>query len=150
LPLYFSQISKLLKEDGAAMIQAITMPDYRYQGYLKRVDYIRSRVFPGSCVPSVSALIEAAVKNSDLRPARLSDFGYQYKRTLQEWRKRFIQNKKAVQSLGHNDRFIRDWEYYLCYCEAGFAEGYTSDVHLLLTKPDCRIARGFTPPNNAR
>ena len=150
LPVYFSRISELLRDDGAAMIQAITMPDYRYEGYLKRVDYIRSRVFPGSCVPSVSALVEAAVEDSDLRPARLEDFGYQYKRTLQEWRNRFIQNKDAVQSLGHTDRFIRDWEYYLCYCEAGFSEGYTSDVHLLLTKPACRIARGFTTPNNAQ
>jgi cyclopropane-fatty-acyl-phospholipid synthase len=68
LPTYFSQISDLLVPDGAAMIQGITMPDHRYSQYLKEVDYIRTRVFPGSCVPSASAMIEAAVKKSDLRP----------------------------------------------------------------------------------
>ena len=55
------------------MIQGITMPDHRYEQYLKEVDYIRTRVFPGSCVPSASAMIEA-VKDSDLRPASLFDF----------------------------------------------------------------------------
>ena len=73
LPSYFSQISDLLLPNGAAMIQGITMPDHRYTQYLKEVDYIRTRVFPGSCVPSASAMIAAAVKDSDLRPADLHD-----------------------------------------------------------------------------
>ena len=72
LPGYFSKISELLAPDGAALIQGITMPDHRYEQYLKEVDYIRTRVFPGSCVPSASAMIAAAVKRSDLRrPPRL-------------------------------------------------------------------------------
>ena len=82
LPGYFSKISELLAPDGAALIQGITMPDHRYEQYLKEVDYIRTRVFPGSCVPSASAMIAAAVKRSDLRPAALHDFGYHYARTL--------------------------------------------------------------------
>lgn len=146
LPVYFGCISRLLKEDGAALIQAITMPDQRYAGYLKRVDYIRNRVFPGSCVPSVSALVQAAVRDSDLRPTRIEDFGHHYVRTLQEWRNQFMENRKAIEDLGYNERFLRAWEYYLGYCEAGFAEGYTSDIHLLLNKPKCRIARGIAHP----
>ena len=62
LPTYFSKIADLLTTDGAAMIQAITMPDHRYSQYLKEVDYIRTRVFPGSNVPSISAMVEAVPK----------------------------------------------------------------------------------------
>ena len=143
LPSYFSKISDLLAPAGAALIQGITMPDHRYEQYLKEVDYIRTRVFPGSCVPSASAMIAAAVKQSDLRPASLHDFGYHYARTLREWRMRFKKNEKEIAALGHNESFRRAWVYYLCYCEAGFEEGYTGDVHLLLAKPECKLARGF-------
>ena len=143
LPGYFSKISELLAPDGAALIQGITMPDHRYEQYLKEVDYIRTRVFPGSCVPSASAMIAAAVKRSDLRPAALHDFGYHYARTLREWRLRFKQNEEKIIALGYDDSFRRAWEYYLCYCEAGFEEGYTGDIHLLLAKPACKLARGF-------
>ena len=143
LPGYFSKISQLLVPDGAALIQGITMPDHRYGQYLREVDYIRTRVFPGSCVPSASAMIAAAVKRSDLRPAALHDFGHHYARTLREWRLRFKENEKAIRALGYDDSFRRAWEYYLCYCEAGFEEGYTGDVHLLLAKPACKLARGF-------
>ena len=139
---YFSKISTLLKEDGAALIQAITMPDHRYARYLREVDYIRARVFPGSCVPSVSAMLEAVSGNSDLRPISIRDIGLHYARTLLEWRRRFLKNLKEIRGLGYQQRFLRSWEYYLCYCEAGFRENYTSDVHLLLNKPSCMIARG--------
>ena len=143
LPSYFSKISDLLAPDGAALIQGITMPDHRYRQYLKEVDYIRTRVFPGSCVPSASAMIAAAVKRSDLRPAALHDFGYHYSRTLREWRIRFKENEDKIEALGYDDSFRKAWEYYLCYCEAGFEEGYTGDIHLLLAKPACKMARGF-------
>ena len=143
LPTYFSQISDLLVSDGAAMIQGITMPDHRYTQYLKEVDYIRTRVFPGSCVPSASAMIEAAVRKSDLRPADLHDFGYHYSRTLREWRMRFLENEEEIKKLGYDDHFRRAWLYYLCYCEAGFEEGYTGDIHLLLAKPASKLSRGF-------
>ncbi len=143
LPSYFAKISDLLSAQGAAMIQGITMPDHRYKQYLREVDYIRTRVFPGSCVPSASAMIAAAVKRSDLRPAALHDFGHHYAQTLREWRIRFKENEKKIAALGHDESFRRAWEYYLCYCEAGFEEGYTGDIHLLLAKPECKLARGF-------
>ena len=143
LPAYFSKISDLLLPTGAAMIQGITMPDHRYTQYLKEVDYIRTRVFPGSCVPSASAMIAAAVKDSDLRPADLHDFGYHYSRTLREWRLRFLENENQIKKLGYDEHFRRAWLYYLCYCEAGFEEGYTGDIHLLLGKPECKLCRGF-------
>ena len=143
LPIYFSKIAGLLSTDGAAMIQAITMPDHRYSQYLKEIDYIRTRVFPGSNVPSISAMVEAVAKKSDLRPTNIFDFGYHYARTLREWRIRFLENEDKIAKLGYDENFRRAWVYYLCYCEAGFEEGYTGDVHLLLTKPACNLAKGF-------
>lgn len=143
LPTYFSKIAELLSEDGAAMIQAITMPDHRYSQYLKEVDYIRTRVFPGSNVPSISAMVGAVAKKSDLRPTNIFDFGYHYARTLREWRLRFLENEEKIAELGYDKSFRRAWIYYLCYCEAGFEEGYTGDIHLLLTKPASRLSKGF-------
>jgi len=143
LPTYFSKISDLLATNGAALVQAITMPDHRYDQYLKEVDYIRTRVFPGSCVPSISAMISAVAKKSDLRPTGIDDIGYHYARTLREWRLRFLENEEEIKKLGYDDSFRRAWIYYLCYCEAGFEEGYTGDIHLLLTKPQSRVGKGF-------
>ena len=140
LPTYFSKISHVLKKDGAALIQAITMPDERYARYLKKVDYVRARVFPGSCVPSMAAMREAITKKSDLKLVGIQDIGKHYVRTLQQWRERFRTNLNKIRSLGYEEDFLRSWEYYLCYCEAGFKECYTGDVHLILTKPECTLA----------
>ncbi len=30
------------------------------------------------------------------------------------------------------------WDYYLCYCEAGFEERYLGDLQILLHKPGRR------------
>jgi len=143
LPTYFSKISDLLATDGAALVQAITMPDHRYDQYLKEVDYIRTRVFPGSCVPSISAMVSAIAKKSDLRPTGIHDIGYHYARTLREWRMQFLAKEEKIKKLGYDDSFRRAWIYYLCYCEAGFQEGYTGDIHLLLTKPNATVGKGF-------
>ena len=140
LPTYFSKIAQVLKKNGAALIQAITMPDDRYLGYLKNVDYIRARVFPGSCVPSLSAIREAVGKASDMKLVGMKDIGNHYVHTLKKWRESFNSNLNEIRSLGYEEDFLRSWEYYLCYCEAGFKESYTGDLHLLLTKPSCTLS----------
>ena len=56
----------------------------------------------------------------------------------------FLKMRRKIKKLGYNDHFRRAWIYYLCYCEAGFEEGYTGDIHLLLAKPECMLGRGFT------
>jgi cyclopropane-fatty-acyl-phospholipid synthase len=33
---------------------------------------------------------------------------------------------------------VRLWEFYLCYCEGGFAERQLGDVQMLLAKPRWR------------
>ncbi|HPX88476.1 MAG TPA: class I SAM-dependent methyltransferase, partial [Methylophilaceae bacterium] len=68
------------------------------------------------------------------------DIGPHYATTLRRWRENFLDNIEAVRELGYSEEFIRMWEFYLCYCEGGFAERALGDVHLLLAKPDNRRA----------
>jgi len=137
LPEYFAVCSRLLEEDGQACIQAITMPDHRYDEYLKTSDFIQEFIFPGSCVPSISAIHNAIIPNSNFRLNHLEDFGLHYARTMREWLNKFMSNIDSVRQLGYGNDFIRLWEYYMCYCEAGFLERYTSVVQVVLNKPQC-------------
>ena len=135
LPTFFNACSNLLKHDGQACIQAITMPDQRYEQYLKQSDFIQQFIFPGSCVPSLTAMQNAMTRASDLRINEVEDFGLHYARTLREWLNSFKAQIDEVKKLGYSDDFIRLWEYYLCYCEAGFLERYTGVVQMVLNKP---------------
>ncbi len=135
LPEYFGKCSALLERHGAMLLQAITMPDHRYERYRRSVDFIRKYIFPGSCVPSVAAMSSAIAKSSDMRLTHLEDIGIHYATTLRHWRERFLAHREDVRALGHSESFVRLWEFYLAYCEAGFAERYLGDVHMLLVKP---------------
>jgi len=135
LATYFGVIDRLLKPDGLALLQAITIEDHRYRMALRSVDFIKRHVFPGSFIPSVSALLAAKTRVSDLGLVALEDFGDSYARTLAAWRERFIARLPQVSSLGFDERFIRLWEFYLAYCEGGFRERSIGVAHLLFAKP---------------
>ncbi|HEV7606488.1 MAG TPA: cyclopropane-fatty-acyl-phospholipid synthase family protein [Steroidobacteraceae bacterium] len=137
---YFRQCSRLLKPEGAMLLQAITIQDQIYEQALKSVDYIKRYVFPGSFIPSVQALSKSLSKVSDLKIFHLEDIGPHYARTLRLWRERFFRNLPKVRELGYSDSFVRLWEYYLCYCEGGFMERQLGTVQMLLTKPASRRA----------
>jgi len=138
LDTYFNKCSSLLKPDGLALIQAITIEDHRYQQALGSVDFIKRHVFPGSFIPCVTAMVESAGRAGQLRLVNLEDFGASYASTLNHWRKRFMSSLDRVRAQGYDDRFVRMWEFYLCYCEGGFLERSISDVHLLLARSDNR------------
>ena len=140
MPTYFGAISRLLKDEGMALIQAITIEDHRYAQALKSVDYIKRYIFPGSFIPSVSAMLGAARESSDLRLYHLEDIGPSYALTLKAWRERFLDRREAVLKAGYDERFVRMWEFYLAYCEGGFRERSIGDVQMLLTRPGCRRA----------
>ena len=86
-------------------------------------------------MPSVTAIGTALGRVTDLRITHLEDIGPHYARTMRIWRQRFRSNLDEVRRMGFGEAFIRMWEFYLCYCEGGFAERYISDVQLLLAKP---------------
>jgi len=130
---YFNQISALLKTDGMALIQAITIDDLQYEAALKEVDFIKRYIFPGSFIPCVSVLTHSSSR-AGLRLFNLEDIGESYALTLQAWRHRFMAQLQAVRQQGFDERFIRMWEFYLCYCEGGFRERAISNVQMLLTR----------------
>jgi cyclopropane-fatty-acyl-phospholipid synthase len=140
LDAYFGQVGRLLKSNGLALIQAITIEDHRYAQALRSVDFIKRHVFPGSFIPSINALLAAKTRTSDLALIQLEDFGDSYARTLQAWRERFVARLEQVRARGFDERFSRLWEFYLAYCEGGFLERSIGVAQLLLAKPDYRAA----------
>ncbi len=138
LDTYFRQLGRLLKPDGLALLQAITIEDHRYEQALKSVDFIKRHVFPGSFIPSIHALLAAKTRSSDLALVQLEDFGESYARTLEAWRERFMAQLHQVHAQGFDERFIRMWVFYLAYCEGGFRERSIGVAHLLLAKPGRR------------
>ena len=141
---YFGKVSTLLKSDGMALIQAITIEDHRYEQALRAVDFIKRYIFPGSFIPSVSAMLSAMAQASDLKLFHCEDIGPSYALTLAAWRERFHRRLADVRALGYDERFARMWDFYLAYCESGFRERSTGDVQMLLVKPGCRRA-SFLP-----
>lgn len=136
--IYFKVCSHLLKPDGIAFIQTITITDQRYEKAKHSVDFIQRYIFPGSCIPSLTALQNSITESSDLKIYQVRDIGDHYARTLALWRIAFFKRLSEVKALGFDDVFIRMWHFYLAYCEGGFKEKAISDIHLKLIKPDYR------------
>ncbi len=131
---YFAKCASLLKPGGTALIQAITIEDHRYQQALDSVDFIKRYIFPGSYIPCVSSMVSSAAQAGQLRLLNLQDIGDSYAKTIHAWRERFLSREPEVLALGYDRRFLRMWDFYLAYCEAGFLEQSISDVHLLFGK----------------
>jgi cyclopropane-fatty-acyl-phospholipid synthase len=135
---YFEVCAHLLKPDGIAFIQTITIADQRYEKAKRSVDFIQRYIFPGSCIPSITALQNSITQSSDLKIYQILDIGDHYARTLALWREAFFKKLSEVKALGFDDAFIRMWHFYLAYCEGGFKEKVISDIHLKLVKPGYR------------
>jgi cyclopropane-fatty-acyl-phospholipid synthase len=135
---YFRKCCSLLRPDGMMLIQAITIKDQLYRSALNDVDFIKKFIFPGGFLPSVTAMIEAICRTTDMKLFHLQDIGPHYARTLREWRQRFFNRLDEIRELGYSDEFIRLWEYYFCYCEGGFLERDIGTVQMVLTRPDNR------------
>jgi cyclopropane-fatty-acyl-phospholipid synthase len=133
---YFAAISRLLKPNGLAVIQAITIAEQQYHTAIREVDFIQRYIFPGSNIPSMGAITKAITRSSDLNLISMEDLAPHYVRTLQCWRSAFRSKIHEVRALGYDDQFIRMWEFYLTYCEGGFAERAIGVAHL-------RFARGL-------
>ena len=138
LQTYFATLTRLLKPEGLALLQAITIEDERYQQARRSVDYIKRFVFPGSFIPSINAILAAKTHSSDLQLIGQHDFGYSYALTLRTWRTRFMAQLPAVRAQGFDENFIRMWEFYLAYCEGGFLERSIGVSHLLMARPGYR------------
>lgn len=139
---FFRKCAQLLKPEGAMLLQAITIADHRYEAARRSVDFIQKYIFPGSCIPSITALSSAMARSTDLRIFDLHDIGDHYARTLREWRHNFMRELPHVRALGYEEAFIRMWEFYFCYCEGGFMERAISDVQMLIVRSGYRGSIG--------
>jgi cyclopropane-fatty-acyl-phospholipid synthase len=130
---YFRTIDRLLAQDGVALIQAIGIPDARFERYRRTPDWIQQYVFPGSLLPSLEALAKA-VATTRLQIHDLEEIGIGYARTLRTWRENVEVNIDRIRALGYDERFFRIWRLYLSYCEGAFATRSLRDMQLVLTR----------------
>jgi cyclopropane-fatty-acyl-phospholipid synthase len=133
---YFAKVQEVLKPNGLAGFQVITSPDSRYDEFRKGVDWIQKHIFPGTLLPSINAMNTAIHKTGEMHLLDVKDFGSDYARTLALWRDAFNKKIGQIKELGFDERFIRKWNYYLSYCEAGFAMRNISVVQMIYTRPN--------------
>lgn len=136
---YFSKCHSLLRDDGAMLLQAITIGEQNYEYHIRHVDFIGKYIFPGGSLPSVSALTRSVGRVSTMRMLYQEDITPHYARTLELWRMAFMDQLGKVRELGFDESFIRRWHFYLCYCEAAFAERRVHCTHVMFAKPLCKI-----------
>ena len=134
-PGFFTVCDRLLASGGRMVLQTITMPHDRYLASRRSYGWVHKYIFPGGMIPSREAIARAAAAGSALRIGRLTEIGPHYATTLREWRRRFLYAADRVLELGFDEQFMRMWEYYLAYCEAGFATGRLGNVQVVLERP---------------
>ncbi|KAI0785790.1 CFS1-like protein [Abortiporus biennis] len=146
LETYWAKIDWALKKDtGVGVVQGITIPESRYETYIREVDFIRKWIFPGGNLPTLTHLISSLTSGTGGRLVvdSVCNIGPHYSRTLREWRRRFegeFENtiipalKREYPDLmgGVNGEeeievFRRKWIYYYCYCEIGFTNRILGD-----------------------
>lgn len=137
---FFRTCGSLLVPEGRMALQAITIRDCEFERHLRSVDFIKAHVFPGSCIPSTAALLDRVARETDLRLVHLEDLTPHYVRTLREWRHNLEGGWRRLRERGYSEEMLRGFEFYLAYCEAGFAERYLGDVQALLVRPGWRGA----------
>jgi len=131
---YFDTVCRSLVPGGRAVIQTITIDDALFDRYRKSTDFIQQYIFPGGMLPSPSAF-EAGARRAGLSVSDAFRFGSDYARTLQRWRESFMAQLPRITAQGFDTRFARTWEFYLAYCEAGFAQRSTDVVQFTLRAP---------------
>ena len=133
---FFAKCHEVLKPEGLLAIQMITVPDNRYKSLTKGVDWIQKVIFPGSLLMSIGRVNDVLAKTSDMFLHDLEDFGAYYVKTLGHWHERFNASSEKLTELGFDEPFIRTWNYYLKYCQAGFGTRNISVVQAVYTRPN--------------
>ena len=133
-------MSSLLRPDGLALIQAITIRDQFWASAARTRDFLKKYIFPGSFIPSQRAIAGTLARVTDLRLVQLEDLTPHYARTLSDWHDRFVAAFDRIRKFGFDDRFARCWRFYFKYCEGGFTERRIGVQQLVYAKPGNRRA----------
>jgi cyclopropane-fatty-acyl-phospholipid synthase len=137
---YFRICSERLKSAGMMLLEAITVSEGDFARSIRNVDFVKRYIFPGGQLVSVGAICSSLARATDLRVTHLEDITPHYAETLRHWREKMHENLHRIRDLGLTDQFLRMWEFYLCYCEAGFRERANGVCQILLEKPGSRRA----------
>ena len=133
-PEFFSTLDRVLARGGVVALQAIVLPHQRMLATLNQYTWMHKYIFPGGALPSVPAIVALARDHTTLEVRDCFAFGSSYAATLRAWRARFVSREASVDALGFDRVFRRMWEFYLAYCEAGFAAGYIDVVQVVLDR----------------
>ncbi|MBF0253117.1 MAG: DUF1365 family protein [Candidatus Omnitrophica bacterium] len=138
LPEYFTKCDRLLKDGGRAVYQVITIPDDKYDEYMKSCDWIQKHIFPGGHLLSLKEIKRVTEKHTSLKLCGMENVADSYALTLKEWKRRFEKNRQKIYGMGYDDEFFRKWIYYFTYCEAAFASKYLSDLQISFVKKEAK------------
>ena len=138
IPQYFSKLCSLLEEDGLLAIQGITYNDQNFEQYKNSVDFIKKYIFPGSCLISVAQISDVIKEYTDLAIVDMEDITKHYAETLNRWKVNFMKVTPEVKRMGFSEAFIKMWEFYFVFCEAGFLERNIGDIQLVFSKSGAR------------
>ncbi|EWT02475.1 cyclopropane-fatty-acyl-phospholipid synthase [Intrasporangium oryzae NRRL B-24470] len=144
-PAYFRTIDERLAPGGVAAVQAILMSHERLMATKHSYGWIQKHIFPGGLIPSLRAIEETTADHTALTVTGVHAFGRDYAETLRRWRETFTSRWPEVHALGFDETFRRKWEFYLAYCEAGFASGYLDVAQVRLERAQDRTAGGEAP-----
>ncbi len=133
---FFAACDQALRPGGKAVIQVITIPDRKYTAYRYSSDWIRKHIFPGGHLPSVGVLAKSMAAESSLNINSLEQYGLDYAKTLVLWRQTLLTKRQEIFELGYDENFLRKWDYYFAYCQAGFAAQIIDLAQLVLQKPE--------------
>jgi cyclopropane-fatty-acyl-phospholipid synthase len=131
---FFAICDNLLKPDGLAVLQVITIPDARYETYRSEANWINKHIFPGGHLPSFTALCNAMTECSRLQVEHIENIGIHYAETLKRWRQGFIAAKDDLTKMGFDRTLQRKWIYYFSICEAQFAMRVLNNLQIVLTR----------------
>ena len=120
---------------GARAIHIDFVPDQRLERYRRGTDWIREYIFPGAFCPPLASLVDAMRTSSELQVEGIENIGIHYAQTLRLWRERFMSRADEVRALGFTEEFIRTWEFYLAFCEAGFRTRALGDLQMVISRP---------------
>lgn len=135
---FFSSCSRLLRDDGLMLLQAIVIDDRAYELEKAARSFANTLIFPGGCLPSRAKIADCVARVTDMRQIWMEDITTHYPETLAAWEERFRANESRIAALGYDERFRRLWRLYFQISEAGFRERRLGDVQLLLAKPEWR------------
>jgi len=131
---YFQICDSLLKEKGKLLIQSILIDHARYDQYRRGEDFIQKYIFPGGALPSREIIESITQQHTRLKSTSFFSFGYDYARTLADWRARFNNEWSEIRQFGYDERFRRMWNFYFHYCEGGFWQDRIDVAHFVFRK----------------